>query len=417
MSNSANIDFGELWQQIVQGKDVLRASQYTLVASATFFIYDIILTFQDELELVWRRSLWTFPALLYIGNRYITLACILLTNYQVSPFRPAISKSFCKEGVTVVGFSVGVASWGGIMALRVAALWKTKRWVVWVVWLSWLVTVIALTAGALVVYISSLPTLMYNPVYGACTAMTTTHVQTALPAIQAIFVLILTFLTFAKAYQFPSRLRRLKDVSKLMVLLLRDGTLCFIVVASLSLISGVSWMILPGTASPSRVSMFVYLNWSIFSTIVARLFLRLRKMFYRAYAPSGNLYSPSVYSTTIAWNVGSGYIDHVIEHDVSRFFQDEEFAILSILDPGDAETFLPSLDVHLRMGPLSPTLGRRFFCESASLRQRDRPRTAGSSRPHTGVSARQAHASNGPRPQTGSSTHPQTAQGVIDIRP
>ncbi|KIM26121.1 hypothetical protein M408DRAFT_313814 [Serendipita vermifera MAFF 305830] len=287
-------DFEELWQQIVQGKDVLRASQYTLVASATFFIYDIILTFQDEaegivctkaiqLELIWRRSLWTFPALLYIGNRYITLACILLTNYQVSPFRPAISKSFCKEGVTVVGFSVGVASWGGIMALRVAALWKTKRWVVWVVWLSWLVTVIALTAGALVVYISSLPTLMYNPVYGACTAMTTTHVQTALPAIQAIFVLILTFLTFAKAYQFPSRLRRLKDVSKLMVLLLRDGTLCFIVrvsifpispwltpvkvVASLSLISGVSWMILPGTASPSRISMFVYLNWSIFSTM------------------------------------------------------------------------------------------------------------------------------------------------------
>ena len=58
---------------------------------------------------------------------------------------------------------------------------------------------------------------MYDPVYGVCTAMTTTHVQTALPAIQAVFVLILTFFTVVKAYQFPSRLRGLRglqDVSQ-----------------------------------------------------------------------------------------------------------------------------------------------------------------------------------------------------------
>lgn len=35
------------------------------------------------MELVWRRNLWTFPALLYIGNRYVTLACILLVNYRM----------------------------------------------------------------------------------------------------------------------------------------------------------------------------------------------------------------------------------------------------------------------------------------------------------------------------------------------
>lgn len=103
--------------------------------------------------------------------------------------------------------------------------------VVWTVWASWLLTVIIMTTGALFVYISSLraylyedlslaslilssATLMYNPVYGVCTAITTTHVQTALPAIQAVFVLILTFFTVAKAYQFPSRLRGLKDVSQ-----------------------------------------------------------------------------------------------------------------------------------------------------------------------------------------------------------
>jgi hypothetical protein len=44
--------------------------------------------------------------------------------------------------------------------------------------------------------------------------MATTHVQIALPAIQAAFVLIVTFFTVAKAYRFPSHLRGLKDVSQ-----------------------------------------------------------------------------------------------------------------------------------------------------------------------------------------------------------
>ena len=50
MSNSTSVDFEGLWEQIIEGKDVLRASQYTLVASATFFIYDILLTFNDEVS-------------------------------------------------------------------------------------------------------------------------------------------------------------------------------------------------------------------------------------------------------------------------------------------------------------------------------------------------------------------------------
>lgn len=193
-------------------------------------------------------------------------------------------------------------------------------------------------------------------------------------------------------------------------------------------------MILPAASAPNRVSMFVYLNWSIFSTyvfhltthhvrssfegsIVTRLFLRLRKMFYRTYAPSANPQSPSLYSTTIAWNTGSGYLDHVIEHDITGFFQDEEFAIMSIRDPGDAESFLPSLDVHISMGPMSPTSGRRFFREASVLPHRSRPTTAGSSRPRTGTSARQVQVIVGTRSQTGTGTRPQTGQSVLSARP
>jgi hypothetical protein len=42
------------------------------------------------------------------------------------------------------------------MALRVSALWKTNAIVVLIVWLSWLCTVVVMTAGAIVVYLSLL---------------------------------------------------------------------------------------------------------------------------------------------------------------------------------------------------------------------------------------------------------------------
>lgn len=50
MSNSSSVELEQLWEQLIESKDVLRASQYTLVASATFFIYDMILTFGDEVR-------------------------------------------------------------------------------------------------------------------------------------------------------------------------------------------------------------------------------------------------------------------------------------------------------------------------------------------------------------------------------
>lgn len=131
-------------------------------------------------------------------------------------------------------------------------------------------------------------------------------------------------------------------------------------------------------------------------------------MFYRNYTVSANTYSPSLYSTTIAWNSGSAYIDHVIEHDASRFFQDDEFAVMSIGDPGDAESFLPTLDINISMALLSPT-SNRLFREGSG-----RPNTAGSSRPRTGNPARH-EASRDPQtepttsPRTGGSRRPQTA--------
>ncbi|PVG04934.1 hypothetical protein CPB86DRAFT_692599 [Serendipita vermifera] len=333
---SPSTGLADSWKEVVAGAKLLAASRYTICATTTLFVYDIVLTIVDEVELVWRRNLWTFPTLLYIGNRYVALASILLMCYEMLPLRPPL----CKQGFGIVGFSVGVASWTGIMSLRVTALWRDNKFVVRLVWIVWGIVVAIMTTGALVVYASLLSTLQYNPITGSCTGIVTTHIQLALPVVHTIFVIFLTVLTVLRAYQYPTPLRSLKDVSTVANLLLRDGIVYFLVVLILSIASGISWLVLPVESSVNRLYLFVYLNWSIFSLIVTRLFLRLRKMFYNTYGGSGTPYtslSPS--------NPGSGHhVDQFTDNASSRFFQDIEFSVVSHPETADRDSNHLALD-------------------------------------------------------------------------
>jgi hypothetical protein len=56
MANSTFSDWAGLWDQLIDGKAGLKVSQYTIVSSATFFIYDILLTFEDEASGSWDAS-------------------------------------------------------------------------------------------------------------------------------------------------------------------------------------------------------------------------------------------------------------------------------------------------------------------------------------------------------------------------
>ncbi|KAG8800207.1 hypothetical protein FRC18_008093, partial [Serendipita sp. 400] len=242
------------------------------------------------------------------------------------------SPQSCRQAVSLAGFSIGLASWGGIMALRVTALWKGRRPIVWLVWMTWMSMVLAMTTGVIVVYVSMLPTLRYDHDLGICTGTSTLHIQAALPAIQSAFVMIVTILTVVKAYQFGSPLRNLGGVSSMMNLMLTDGIICLLVVSILSFASGISWMILePGM---NRVYLPVYISWTIYSSLVSRLFLRLRKMFYKSRSTVGCATRHSTTTTTTTTTTAmtpNPELDHVINNGIeSGFFRDNEFAILSV---------------------------------------------------------------------------------------
>ncbi|KAI0654129.1 hypothetical protein C8Q70DRAFT_1058691 [Cubamyces menziesii] len=65
-------------QQLVQVISDTYVANLCTAAAATWLSYDIILTFSQEVDLVWRAK-WSLPKMLFLLVRYYTLLSLLLT--------------------------------------------------------------------------------------------------------------------------------------------------------------------------------------------------------------------------------------------------------------------------------------------------------------------------------------------------
>lgn len=64
---SLPLDYAETQTQIQLIADV-RLLNYVVVASLTLFVYDYLLTFQEEVELIWMGSSWkSFMKIFYVS--------------------------------------------------------------------------------------------------------------------------------------------------------------------------------------------------------------------------------------------------------------------------------------------------------------------------------------------------------------
>ncbi|PIL27782.1 hypothetical protein GSI_10935 [Ganoderma sinense ZZ0214-1] len=59
---------------------------YCLVASGVFYIYDILLTLDVEVEFFWKDPL-TGAAALFFANQYLALASLVLNLFELLPLR------------------------------------------------------------------------------------------------------------------------------------------------------------------------------------------------------------------------------------------------------------------------------------------------------------------------------------------
>ncbi|THU86307.1 hypothetical protein K435DRAFT_368979 [Dendrothele bispora CBS 962.96] len=74
--------------QIITGVRDVYSLRYSELASSTIVVFDHLITLDDEIELVWKSS-WSIGKMLFIINRYYTLASVIANNRVL--FGPALS--------------------------------------------------------------------------------------------------------------------------------------------------------------------------------------------------------------------------------------------------------------------------------------------------------------------------------------
>ncbi|KDR82787.1 hypothetical protein GALMADRAFT_848896 [Galerina marginata CBS 339.88] len=100
---------------------------YFDVAASALFVYDYLLTFQLEVELIW-KSRWNFIKVLFIIQRYMPFidTCFLTVWRQLG----YLTLTQCEKVPFITGFffMAGFALSEALLSLRVWALWDRNKW-------------------------------------------------------------------------------------------------------------------------------------------------------------------------------------------------------------------------------------------------------------------------------------------------
>ncbi|PVG04237.1 hypothetical protein CPB86DRAFT_209522 [Serendipita vermifera] len=257
---------------LVNGVQSLQDCRYTSAAAATIYVYDIFLTFDVEVELVWTDFHITIPNILYILNRYICLGFFLNAIYDLTGFRPHLSESYCRKPTQVIGFILAHLCWTSIMALRVTALWTQNKPLVRLIWILWVCTMCAVITIGVRSYIQITEDVIYSSIIDMCVpTKPLPRVMAASPIASTIYELLVTILTIIKTYQHIVILGESR-VPPLLRTLSRDGVMYFIMSTTIAIANIFCWNLFP----PDKSLMLLYLYWGGISTLISRLVLNLR---------------------------------------------------------------------------------------------------------------------------------------------
>ncbi|KAJ7440612.1 hypothetical protein FB451DRAFT_1300022 [Mycena latifolia] len=123
--SSAEFEPSEVWQVL----DDARTTNSMILGALTLVAYDHLITFHDEVELMWKSGLCT-TNVVYLWNRYFTLivlsydASVMLTPFKTNAVSTSCIRFFQGEAVTS---TLILATVDFILVLRVWILYGKKR--------------------------------------------------------------------------------------------------------------------------------------------------------------------------------------------------------------------------------------------------------------------------------------------------
>ncbi|KAJ6589275.1 hypothetical protein B0H19DRAFT_1367679 [Mycena capillaripes] len=109
-----------IWQVLADA----RTTNSMILGALSLVLYDHIITFQDEVELMWKSSLHT-TNVIYLWNRYFTLVALLVdASVMLGPYK--------SDATEAVSSTLILATVDFILVLRVWLLFEKARWLLYV---------------------------------------------------------------------------------------------------------------------------------------------------------------------------------------------------------------------------------------------------------------------------------------------
>ncbi|EMD37103.1 hypothetical protein CERSUDRAFT_84142 [Gelatoporia subvermispora B] len=273
-------------QQLIQAVSDTFAVNLAAAGAAAWLAYDVILTIEQEIELVWKAR-WTYQKVLYIVVKYYSLAFLIaLIAINTNTNAPL---SVCESWPWIFGYSPTIAaSLGGFMFLiRVyAAYGRRLQMLVFLLFLFCsenITTCIIVGLEVKSVVIS--PRTPEYPLPGCVTSLPRHINLTLVSWIINLIVSAIFFLLIMAQFLLSPDMRTIlgsagargiwefKKLAPIIFLFMRDGTLYFLMVATAGAVNLVFIVVLAG-----RPIQEVGLSWLMATYAIAssRLYLNLR---------------------------------------------------------------------------------------------------------------------------------------------
>ncbi|KAG8795708.1 hypothetical protein FRC16_009994 [Serendipita sp. 398] len=135
-------------------------SRMCSAVAITLVMYDWILVFRHEFETIY-QSRWSLPKALLLYIRVFTPPCLMITAFTLSDLRPALNPQVSEAWVYIQSFGMLTCLFAanGLLALRLIALYRRKKWLVWFIaafYLSSYIATFGLVVNSMITYHSSI---------------------------------------------------------------------------------------------------------------------------------------------------------------------------------------------------------------------------------------------------------------------
>ncbi|KAJ6506180.1 hypothetical protein C8R47DRAFT_1101497 [Mycena vitilis] len=254
-----------------------------LISAVTFLAFDICITFDDEVQYVWKER-WSLPKGLYLFGRYFGLINLLISLSVATYEGPSVETCRIYYGIYEAGPILLITSLNILFILRIHALYnRGLKMLAGLIFLFFveLVSGLVLTINEAAVAVHNVTKPPQGVHWPGC-ATTPAIFSQLVVWVPAIFVasmfFILTLVKFVIVFQSShsgwsiGKLREINSYSPIMVAFVRDGTVFFLLIFSVVLINTIASQALSGPFQG------LFLPWltAIYSFSASRLVLNIR---------------------------------------------------------------------------------------------------------------------------------------------